>query len=284
MSDLVPAQTTEAELAILQELGGVGLEDVDQSDLVMPRLQVKHQKQLFVNPQTNEEFEELEVVLLGMLKQRSLFPAVYDGENNPPLCRSLDFETGFPRADVFPWEESGFDLDSYDDETGLPCEDCLLKDWGSHPTKPKAPWCEAQHTYPLLILGEGGSMTPMIYTVSKTGLTPSKNYVSYFVTNKKPMFTVVTRLTLDAARKGGNDYSVPRFERLGATDSSKWRYWAEQFTSIKDMLHTRIQRDDTPAQPVAAPARKAAARPAASRPAPPKDEDLWADAGDTPEG
>lgn len=269
--ELVPVNENDpATLALLEELSGVGTEHVDQTDLVIPRLQVKHQRQQFVNPQTNEVYDELEVVLLGLIKQRTLWRPQLSDEGQLPLCRSYDYDHGYPPDDnEFPWEESGFPMGT---PQPLPCANCQLKDWGSHPVNTGKPWCQEQHTYPLLIIGEDGSYTPMIFTVAKTGLTPSRNYVSYFVTNKRPMLSVITRLTLDGAKKGGNEYSIPRFERLGPSDSSQWRYWADQWQKINDMLTAPRAADVTTddEQPVAAPAREP------RQPAAPA-KDLWAE-------
>lgn len=276
MSDLVPAnETTADELALLQELGTVGLEDVDQADLTLPWMKIRHPRQLFVHPHTNEEFEELEVILLGVVKQRSLFPPELEGDGGAPLCKSFDHDEGFPtNVEEFPWDASGFERPEDGANVSLSCDDCRLKEFGTNPKNPKAPWCSERHVYPTLIMDpETGAYVPVLLAAQKTSIRPSKNYLSWFVTNKRPMFTVVTLLSLDAERRGTNEYSIIRFERLGNSDSSKWTYWADQFTKTKDMLTTPFFRDTQASteQPVATPARA----PRQPKQAAPQKNDLW---------
>ena len=226
--------------ALPDDIRGVGLEDFDETDLITPRLSILHQLGVFEHPQTNQQWDSFECILLGMVKQRTLWKPVLE-EKGKPLCRSYDFKVGHP-GENFPLDESGFTGEEGDE---LPCADCELKEWGSHPNT-NAPWCNEQHVYPMLILDEEVGYLPVILTLSKTGIKPSRSYLNPFMNNQRPLFTAVTRLSLDKNRKGGNIYSVPVFERVGPSDKDEWQNWAAQFRRIKAFLNTpRGNPDDS---------------------------------------
>jgi hypothetical protein len=258
MSNVEKRQSTE--VALPDNLAGVGLEDADQSDLQTPRLKINHNQGTFVL--YGEEFHKFNAILLGMLKQRVLWQPQLE-ENVTPICRSWDFKTGHPDATkwatdfmrVSPADESGFGPVADGEE--LACADCRLKEFGTDPKGGRAPWCTEQHVYPLLIVGEDGGHQPAILTLQKTALKPSRTYLQPFIVNKRPLFTVVTQLGLDLARQGGNTYSVPNLKRLDETDPARWVEWGDAFRNLKAMLQTpRTEVTDSGDTPVATPARK----------------------------
>src|SRR5690606_25228480 len=73
-----------------------GLEDVDASDLSMPRLQIVHEDAVWEDSLSNERFESLDVILLGLIKQRVLWPSEMGEESSAPLCKSYNHTQGFP--------------------------------------------------------------------------------------------------------------------------------------------------------------------------------------------
>ena len=246
-------------LAIPDDLRGVGQEDVDQSDFQQPRLKIDHntgQFKLFDNV-----FDEFDAIVLGMLKQRVLWQPKLE-ENVTPICRSFDFKEGHPDPEKWsaryageePADASGFGAVT----TGqlLPCRDCGLKEFGTHPISEKAPWCAEQHVYPLLVLQDGGYQ-PAILTLAKTGLAPSRTYMQPFLVKKVPFFTVTTHFSLNTERKGGNTYSVPVLTKGEPSDSTQWREWADQFRAVKEILQTPrdFSSEREAERPVAAPTR-----------------------------
>lgn len=213
-----------------------GLEDFETTDMVMPRLSIKHEDAVFEDNLTGETHAKLRVVILGLIKQRILWDTDVN-EGDRPLCKSYNFKEGVPGAN-FPLKASGFD--SLPDEGGtLPCDACSLKEWGSHPQR-DTPWCSEQHTFPLLMEAgeEGNFSSPAILTVQRSAIKASKSYLTGFVRSNTPVFTVVTELSLDPQKKGSVKYAVPRFAKVGDTDRDDWSEYAEHYRNIRGFITT----------------------------------------------
>lgn len=243
-----------------------GLEDFDMEDAVIPRLSIVHREGQFKDSLSNEQFDSVKVIILGLVKQRILWhPTVDDGDR--PMCRSSDHNLGFPnmsddqpKEKRFPWEKSGFDKADYpaDDDglIALPCSGCQLKEWGSHPDG-KRPFCSEQFTLPVLYdPREDDSWVPAIMTFQKTGLKPLKSYLTSFARSKNAAFQAVTEIGLNLQKRGQTDYSVPWFKRVGDTDDSNWREYSSSFRTMRDFLVAppgarEDTEDGTPAAPSA---------------------------------
>lgn len=262
------------ELARPEDMEYTGLEDFDTTkDAVMPRLSIVHKEAVFKDNLSGEKFNTIKVVLLGLVKQRILWDTEVD-DDAKPMCKSVNFTEGNPDPKTFPWQASGFDPASYpapegDGQIALPCTACALKEWGTNPQGGKTPWCAEQHTFPLLmdINGDGSVWTPALFTVQKTGIKPSKTYLTSFARTKTPTYTVVTQLSLTAQKRGQTDYAVPSFAKVGNTEQSDWPMYAQQYRSIREFITVPRQMDksDTTAPTTAAaPAPAAAASPATS--------------------
>lgn len=267
MTDVVPAaQAGEIEKPQVVNTRPEGLEDFDQSDMVMPRLTIDGKKAKFVDSLSGEEFDKMESILLGLIKQRVLWPPEpSENGKDKPLCRSFEFKIGHPDVDRFPWKEAEFKKDAFvkgDSEAAvhLPCEDCHLKEWDSHP-KRDAPWCSEQHTFAILIpIGDENEQewAPAIFTVQRSGLKASKAYLTSFARSRKPLYVCTTKLALDARKRGQVDYAVPKFAKGADTDQSMWSWFAEQFRIIRDFVQTpreeEVVDDDDDSTTTAAPA------------------------------
>ena len=92
----VPATTTHVPLGVPE-----GLESIDASDLSMPIIKMVHDQGVWEDSLSGEQFEEMDVILLGLIKQRVLWPAEMAEEADAPLCRSYNFTQGHP-SDKFP--------------------------------------------------------------------------------------------------------------------------------------------------------------------------------------
>src|SRR5438105_7321347 len=104
-----------------------GLDDLDQfKGRTVPRLNIEHDKGVFADNLTGETFSELNIVPLGMVGQRVLWPEKLKA-GDVPLCRSLDMKQATP-AENFPWKASGFEKDDLHDGS-LACAGCNLKEW-----------------------------------------------------------------------------------------------------------------------------------------------------------
>lgn len=235
-----------------------GLEDVGQSDVIIPRLRIVHTEGLFENNLSKQRFEKMKVIILGLVKQRIMWhSSVEDGD--VPQCKSPNFEFGIPnisdkgrKETRFPFERSNFSRSdarpveieaskSYPDgwsSNGNPvlnCASCSFSQWGSDSTPPA---CSEQHTYPLLYCAseEDDQWLPALYTVQKVGIKPSRQYVSSFAQTKTPMFTVYTEIGLSLSSRGSVKYSVPTFRKLESTDQNMWLEYRDQMRGIREFI------------------------------------------------
>jgi hypothetical protein len=273
-------------------MADIGLEDVDASDIRLPRVSIQHKTGMFKDTLTNEEFPVLRGVLLGLVKQRIFWDPKKE-DDDKPLCKSPDHEHGFPnvRPDVaatkhFPWAESNFDPANFPISAGvnghvvLPCASCKFKEWEGR----TAPACAEQHTYAMMYAPDPEQLdvlTPGLITFQKSGITPSKNYLAYFAQSKQPLFTHFSEISLKQAQRGDVDYATPIFKKLEPTDRSQWEMYATSARSTRAFLRQPPRPTDQyldaiasgavapPADDPWAPAPTAAAPPAApAAPAP----------------
>lgn len=226
-----------------------GLEDFGTTDMVMPRLNIDHDEAVFVDTLTGEKFENLRVVLLGLVKQRILWGAEVD-DGDKPLCKAYTFDFGHPDTGNFPWKASGFDKSEFPGEdVTLPCAECALKEWDSHPTR-KTPWCSEQYTLPLLMEvpdrdGEGMRFAaPAILTLQRSGIKPARAYFSAFKRAGTPLFVNVTEMTLKPNRKGSVDFATPQFTRKEETERESWPDYSGHYTQIRGFLTSAPSRSD----------------------------------------
>lgn len=271
MTSLQPSQTTGNEL-VQWDGGETGLEDFDTSDLTMPRLGIDHIEGKFKNTQTEELFDSLVVVLLGLHKSRIMWGEVSEGnEADAPLCKSPNTREGFPNMDPqlpeakqFPWGAQSvynpgdaIPLQLADGQKSLPsiaCKGCHFKEWNTDPSG-KRPWCSEEWTFPLLYQDpeDPDTWVPALWTIRRSGIKPARAYVTPFATKKAPIFTVATRLELDANRRGSVKYCTPKFTKVGKTDQAAWQDYFDSFKSAQAFLGqipTPKDEDDDPAASV----------------------------------
>jgi hypothetical protein len=234
--------------------GSTGLEDIDRSDIAIPRLRILHKEGLFENAQTKQQFEVLDAIVLGLVKQRIMWDATVE-DDDVPQCKSPDFTHGFPntRDDIekrlrFPWGKSNFDKDDLrvlatpeynsNGHGVLPCGNCVFQLWDKGDWK--RPPCNEQHTYPLLVVQGKGTddedYYPALLTVQRSSIKNSRNYVGGFKARNTPMYTVYTQITLEQQSKGTNKYSVPVFKQGEGTPREDWRQFAVQMRSIREFV------------------------------------------------
>ena len=142
-------------------------------------------------------------------------------------------------------------------EGELPCGDCGLPVWGSHPTLDR-PWCAEQFTFPLLYVKKGEDDVwdvggPAVISFQKTQLRPSKKYVSNFATKRIPLYSAVTRITLEVNKRGSTIFSVPKFELIDETSQEDWPTFSARYKKIREFLQTprrRFEDDVVPDTPI----------------------------------
>lgn len=245
------------------DMDNIGLEDIGPGDVSIPRLQIIHPEGKFKNSLSGEIYDSgLEVILLGLVKQRIMWDEDVQ-DNDKPQCKSPDFNNGFPNVKEdaperlkFPWGQSNFDFNDFPPERGLnglptlPCANCIFKDWNKGGWK--QPPCSEQHTFPILYSSDGWETSqPALYTVQKTGIKPSRQYISSFAHSRTPMFTVFTRLGLTLQKRGTVTFSVPVFSRGGETDRNQWQEYANQTRAIREFVRQPPRPADDDDEPVA---------------------------------
>ena len=272
-TDIEPAASTGVAVPV-DDIEG--LEDIESSDMTIPRITINHDEGVFVDSQTNESFAEFDCIMLGLVKQRTLWPPTPGEGGKPPLCRAVDFKTGAP--DPAQWVEkhngisaqaaSGFTFDEV--EAGnLNCANCGLKEWESHPNN-STPWCNEQFTFPILRVMDDGTTAPALISFQRTGLKPCKSYVSGFKQARRPLYTALTRITAVHQKKGTVEYVTPSFSKVSDSDPSEHPAYSMALGQIREFITTPRTFEDatpaaatTPTTPAAAPAPAPAAPKAA---------------------
>ena len=250
------APGTGSEVATWDSGDDIGLEDVNVGDVVLPRLSIVHDEAVFQDNQSKQQFDELEVIILGLVKQRIMWDSTVD-EGDKPQCKSPDAEHGFPNTNPdapkdkrFPWDESNFNPANFspdperNDLIVLPCNSCVFAQWTKENGKSVPPRCSEQHTYPLLYNSTPGALPedqiwqPALISFQRTGIKPSRQYLSGFAQAKRPMFTVHTTISLTPMKRGTVKYAVPVFKKGDSTDRDSWDEFANQYRQIREFIRS----------------------------------------------
>lgn len=145
-----------------------GLEQVDQDDIIMPRIKASGKRGLFEDKLSGSATQTLNCILLTRLKTRAKFRP-----DNSLECGSKDRITG----------------DTY----GL-CAECQYANAFEQDEQGKdKPSCPQSYTF-LLLKGESSVPYKMILS-ARSAIGPAHNYVSKFLVSKKPLFSVETELS-----------------------------------------------------------------------------------------
>lgn len=242
---------TSTEIATYRQDNGtvLGIDEIDASDMVAPRFQIDHNKGVWRNSQTGQEYSEFTAILLCRVKQRIMWKNKLTDEADPQ-CRSNNFNDGFPNdnpasksADMFPWDRSVFDKSleviqpARNNRVVLTCKDCNFKDWSGDDKPP----CKEQWTFAALVflatpIAPEGEWCPVLMTIQGTGIPSIRPYISQFVQRRAPLFTAQAQVSLRSEQKGGNDYFVPVFTAAGPSDSAQWGAFAEQTKTFVGFL------------------------------------------------
>lgn len=227
-----------ANLPAIIEDTNVGFEDFEVGDMVMPTLRIDHQEGVLVDNLSGEQFTEITVILLGLVKQRILWPVEMSETKEQPLCRSLDFAVGTPQPDRFPWKASGLEKKDH-----LSCDSCPLKEWGSNP-KNESPWCSEQWTFPLM-MPAGNGWAPALLTLQRSNLKAARAYMTSFARSKSPLFTCESKVTLQQNKRGTVKYVNLFFAKGQDTPEEQRPEYAENYRRIREWVQT--PRDESTA-------------------------------------
>lgn len=260
-------------VALPEDYGNIGMEDVDASDLMLPRLKIDHKRSVFVNSVTKEEFSSLTIITLGLIKGRIMWHGKLE-DDSKPQCKSPDNIHGFPNVNEndpkkyqFPWANSNFEPNhmevvelapgqnqqhpngwSSNGHGTLQCSSCAFAKWSTDDDgKGVPPPCNEQHIYPILYMQEMVDETgeqsetrwvPALFTVAKSAIKNSRSYINSFAQAKQPMFTMYTFLTLRPESRAGNDYAVPEWRRATPTDRNMWGEYGQQYKGIRELMRS----------------------------------------------
>ena len=114
------------------QYAGIGTEDVSAADFGIARWKIDHNEGIFVNNQNHFAYEAIDVVLLGLVKQRVMFDKEVSEEGSDPQCKSNNNVEGFPGED-FPWHLYTFGQQP--EGSTLPCASCNFSQWGARDPK-----------------------------------------------------------------------------------------------------------------------------------------------------
>jgi hypothetical protein len=242
------------------QFANTGLEDFSVTDAVLPRIKIEHTEGLWSENLGNTRMEVLRFIPLGLVKQRTLFHHKVE-DNDVPMCKSSDFQTGYPNPEApqnksFPWDLAGFDPNNFPPNAEglrpLPCDGCQLKEWGSSPVGDN-PYCSEQWTIPVYFDPTGNSdWSPAILTLQKSSIKPIRSFLTAFAQSNRPPFLVIARGTLKVNERGSVKYSIPTFVQEGESPRERWNEFSEQFGEMRSFLTRPPIREvdgDTPQAP-----------------------------------
>lgn len=228
-------EVEETSIVPVTESGAiVGLEDMEGDSGATPRITIDHKSAEYRDNLSGISVPEFEGIILGLIKQRVLWPPEMSEDESQPLCKSINHVEGMPSAS-FPLKESGLTLV---EGVAPNCGDCKLAEWDSHPTR-KGPWCQEQFVLAVLADLEGdGAMAPALLTYQRSGLKAAKQYLGGFARKRQPAFSVVTKFALTPNKRGSVAYATPVISRLGETDTDMWEMYGENYLAIRSFLQT----------------------------------------------
>jgi hypothetical protein len=243
-----------------EDFAVTGLEDFELTDAVIPRINIVHKEGVYKDNLSGQTFSTLRLIIVGLVKQRILWhPDVDESKDSYPMCKSPNHETGYPNLEItgkkaFPWDKAGFDPNNFPQvgaQKPLPCANCQLKEWGTHPTQ-DTPYCAEQFTLPIFYDADPeyqGNYVPAILTLQKSSIKPIRSYLTSFARSNKPAFTAICDSTLKVQTRGQVDYSVPSFVQVGESPRERWHEFSQAFAQMKSYLTSppRSDEEDVPA-------------------------------------
>jgi hypothetical protein len=219
-----------------------GMEDIDPNDLRMPRLSIDKEDGTFVNSMTNDKFEYMTAIALGVIKQRVLWQAMMGEGDLGPMCKSPNAKEGYPTLEgrpeeLFPWPAAGFSPEDFplnaEGRKVLPCANCRLSQWKSHPDGKKA-WCSEQWTIPILYGAEDDEpLITALLTAQRSSLAGAKGFFGGLFQRQQPAFSTYVKIGLQAATRGKNKYYVPTWAIKGSTDQEEWPLYSQSYLTIR---------------------------------------------------
>lgn len=295
-----------SELAVANQWDekNLGFDEYSAAEMSLPRMQMRKKNGgIFVHSVTGEEYDGetgLDIIFVMPIRQRTYWKPGFDSdaEDKTPRCRSNDFHQGFPNVtskdpeNHFDFNNTPFTLEQAMGQAnpdGLPmlsCDDCPMSQWRDNPSNPrkrKPPLCGEITTFPIYWRPhgvEGFEWETAIMSFGSSALKNTKAWVQKFYTKRKPMYTEIAHVTTQQASNGGNDFVVPIYKSLAATEVGMWAELSESAEEMAPLLRAdpvlreNTAKPDAPVSNVNTPAaqpvvyEQPAPQPAAPTPAP----------------
>lgn len=185
-------------------------------------------------------------------------------ETQPPDCASADGKYGIGRFGKLETREPGSDMSVH--PSGA-CEDCPMNQWESGKGRSKA--CKEQRQIWLLL---EGSILPVRVTLPPTSIGPWRKYMTRVAGQGKSYYAVVTELSLERKRMGGNQVAVVKAKKVRDLDPAEVRAAEGYGLKIEQLLFDSIRAE---VQGEAVPSGAASAATGTGQPDEPMDP--WAD-------
>lgn len=219
----------ERDDLVLDDAGLDGLEDIDQSDLMLPRVRVIQPTSKldgpagsFHNSLSGESKPQIHAVLLRVTKSR----VCWDPSDlaAPPLCASDDART--PRA---------ANLGTYSAD----CASCPMAQWGKDGEPPQ---CRLTYNFLAADLDDEG--TPFILSLAGASVKNARKIVSVFVLKRKKLFSRPVKIESVEVKNDRGRYFEVVLSLNGGGDFD-WRPYQDMYLGLKETAITADTESET---------------------------------------
>jgi len=219
-----------------------GYEGFDSSDLIIPRVKIvqptsrKGTPGKFSMNLTEEEFEEMSVVVIKASRSRVLWPPV-DSDIEEPICKSSDFLNPDPSIQA-PLSTVCAEYVQKGDLKVLETV-CSKAKWINN----ERPDCN--QVYNLLCLT--GENVPFWIALSGSSIGPVKRFISSVALQRKKLWQFETQITTEERNKPSRHYTI-RFSAPRRLDDDRLSVVAELVVALKNQS-AQVARDLEAAPP-----------------------------------
>lgn len=203
---------------IPEELATAGLDAVEQSDLIIPRVRiVQPTSKLDGRPGefyfnlTGESKPQIRAVLVNMTKGRVYWSSDLAGD---PICASDNAKT--PRTPV--------------QGCGPTCETCAYAQWGEDGEKPA---CSLVYNFLAADLEEDNS--PFIISLHGASAKHAKTILSAFSLKRKPLFSEPVVIASSEVKNDKGRFYEVTIRPNGGARGFDWRPYAELYKAYQDL-------------------------------------------------
>lgn len=166
------------------------------------------------------------VVILGLVKQRTMWPPREEKANREAQCRSVDGELGTPTA-TFPWGEWSAATGDPNILDAIDCAGCPFAKF--HGNRPR---CGEEWVTPVLMHGD--ALAAIRFSAS--GIKPLRDYLAPLVAARLPAYTRMTNIKLERVSSNGMTFAKPSFSGSPSSDDQMDGYYSDRLREIRELL------------------------------------------------